>query len=118
MKKRIIRIVILLFYCIPFTFLAINADAKSGTLIFYGVMLVGLLGACCAALKIKNIPIIYIGNALSFISSYIATKASDLQQMSHYFKPFTLNSIIVVLSVLAVIFQTILVLIHLKKNRK
>lgn len=115
--KKIIRIVILLFYCIPFVFLSINADAKSGTMIFYGLMFVGLVGACCLSLKIKNIPIIYIGNALSFISSYIVTKASDLEQMSHYFKPFTQNSIIVVWSVLAVIFQTIIVLIYLKKKK-
>ncbi len=117
-KSLIIRIVLVMMYCIPFEFLSVNGDAVSGTMIFYVLMVIGFAGLCWGAVKTNNIPIIYIGNVLSFVSSYIVAKVSGLDSMGYYFKPFTAYSLIVALSIVAVICQTIPVLVHMVRKKK
>lgn len=118
MNKMILRILLILIACIPYTFLAVYGDAKYGTMLFYGLMIVGLSLFCWGALKTNNIPIIYIGNILSFFFSYIIAKILRLKAMAYYFKPFTSFSLIIILSIVAIIIQTIYVLIKRtgKKN--
>ena len=116
-KASIIRVVLLTAYCVPFAFLAVNGDAISGTVLFYGVMVAGFVLLLCGALKTNNIAILYLGNLLSFASSYTVAKLSGLEPMGHYFKPFTSYSLIVTISIVAIIVQTIIVLIYAKKKR-
>ena len=118
MKKAwIIRVLMLIAYCVPFAFLAVNGDATSGTLLFYGVMVAGFVFLLCGALKTNNIAVLYLGNLLSFASSCAVAKLSGLAQMGHYFKPFTSQSLIVTISIAAIVVQTIIVLIYVKKKR-
>ena len=118
MKKAwIIRVLMLIAYCVPFAFLSVNGDATSGTMLFYGVMVAGFVLLLCGALKTNNIAILYLGNLLSFASSYTVAKLSGLEPMGHYFKPFTSHSLIVTISITAIIVQTIIVLIYAKKKR-
>lgn len=118
MKKAwIIRALLLIAYCIPFAFLSVNGDATSGTMLFYGVMIAGFALLCWGALKTKNVAVLYIGNVLSFISSYAVAKLTGLEPMGHYFKPFTSHSLIVAISVVILIVHTIIVLIHRAKKR-
>ena len=101
---------LLIVYCVPFAFLSVNGDATLGTMLFYGVMIAGFALLCWSALKTNNIAVLYIGNGLSFLSSYTAGKLSGLEPMGHYFKPFTAHSLIVVISVVVLIVHTIIVL--------
>ena len=118
MKKTwIIRALLLIAYCIPFAFLSVNGDATSGTMLFYGVMIAGFALLCWGALKTNNVAVLYIGNVLSFISSYAVAKLSGLEPMGHYFKPFTSHSLIVAISVVTLIAHTIIVLIYRAKKR-
>ena len=118
MKKAwVVKILMLITYCVPFAFLAVNGDATSGTLLFYGVMVAGFVLLLCSALKTNNIAVLYLGNLLSFASSYTVAKLSGLEPMGHYFKPFTFHSLIVTISITAIIVQTIIVLIYAKKKR-
>lgn len=120
MKKiQIIRVLLLIAYCTPFAFLSVNGDATSGTMKFYGLMVVGFAFLCWIALKTKNNVTLYIGNILSFVSSYIGAKLSGLEPMGDYFKPFTSYSydLIMVISVIAIIIQTIVVIMS-SRNRK
>ena len=111
MKKQwTIRALLLIVYCVPFAFLSVNGDATSGTMLFYGVMIAGFALLCWGALKTNNVAVLYIGNGLSFLSSYTAGKLSGLEPMGHYFKPFTAHSLIVVISVVVLIVHTIIVL--------
>ncbi len=119
MKKAwIIRVLLLIAYCVPFAFLSVNSDATSRTMLFYGVMIAGFALLCLGALKTNNIVIIYIGNALSFTSSYTVAKLSGLEPMEHYFKPLTSYSLIVIISIVAIIVQTIIVLIYMAKKKR
>ena len=118
MKKTwIIRVLLLIAYSIPFTFLSVNGDATSGTMLFYGVMIAGFALLCWGALKTNNVAVLYIGNVLSFGSSYTVAKLSGLEPMGHYFKPLTSYSLIVAISVGVLIVHTIIVLIYRVKKR-
>ena len=111
MKKTwIIRALLLIAYCVPFAFLSVNGDATSGTMLFYGVMIAGFALLCWGALKTNNVAVLYIGNLLSFASSYAVAKLSGLEPMGHYFKPFTSHSLIVVISVVVLVAHTIIIL--------
>lgn len=112
MKKTwAIRILFLAAYCVPFAFLSVNGDAVSGTMLYYGVMIIGFAVLCWGALKTDNVIVLYIGNVLSFISSYTAAKLSGLEPMGHYFAPFTSYSLIAAISIAALIVHTVIVLI-------
>ena len=85
-------------------------------MLFYGVMIAGFALLCWGALKTNNVPVIYIGNVLSFSSSYAVAKLSGLELMGHYFKPFTPYGLIIAISVVAIIVHTIIVLIYKAKK--
>ena len=112
-----IRAFLLSAYCVPFAFLAVNGDATSGTMLFYGVMIAGFSVLCWGGLKTNNATILYIGNVLSFVSSCVAVKLSGLEPMGHYFKPLTSYSLIVLISVVAISVQTIIVLSYRAKKK-
>lgn len=117
MKKTWIwRICLLIAYCIPFSFLCVNGDACSGTMMYYGFMIAGLALLCWGALKTNNVPVLYVGNALSLASSYAVAKLTGLDPMGYYFKPFTAYSLIVTISVVALVVQSIIIGICVKKK--
>ena len=116
-KIWIIRVLLLIGYSVPYAFLAVNGDATSGTMLFYGVMISGFVLLCWGALKTDNVAVLCIGNVLSFASSNVAAKLFGLEPMGHYFKPFTSHSLSVTISVVAVVVQTILVLNYRAKKR-
>ena len=117
MKKTwIIRALLLIAYCVPFAFLSVYGDATSGTMLFYAVMIAGFALLCWGALKTSNIAVLYVGNALSFASSYVAAQLSGLEPMGYYFKPFTSHLLIVAISVVVLIVHTIIVLIYRAKK--
>ena len=113
MKKTwTIRVLLLIAYCIPFAFLSVNADVTSGTMLYYDIMIAGFSLLCWGALKTNNIAVLYIGNVLSFASSYAVAKLFGLEPLGHYFKPFTSYGLIIAISVVVIIVHTIIVLIY------
>ena len=115
-KTTLIRILLLIAYCVPFAFLSVNGDATSGTMLFYGVMIAGFVLLCWGAIKTNNVAILYIGNVISFASSYGVAKLSGLEPMGHYFKPFTSYGLIIAISIVAIVIQTVIVLICAHKK--
>jgi len=89
MNKKLIKFLMLMAYCIPYGYLAMNGDATSGTMIFYGFMIIGFGTLCRTAIKTHNTIILIIGNILSFISSYLFTLRNLPEEWGWYFKPFT-----------------------------
>ena len=118
MKNQwLIRILLLIAYGVPFSFLCVYGDASSGTMIYYGVMIAGVALLCWGALKTQNVPVLYVGNALSLASSYAVAKLSHLDPMGYYFKPFTAYSLMVIISVAAAIVQTVIVVYYARGKR-
>ena len=105
-------------YCVPYVFLAVYGDAAYGTMLLYGAMATGFALLCRSALKAGAPAILYIGNGLSFVSSCLAAKLSGLEWMEHYFKPFTSHSLIVAISLVALVAQTIAVLMMRRRAKK
>ena len=116
-KQGFIRACLLIAYCVPFSFLCVNGDASSGTMMYYGVMIAGFTLLCWGVLKTNNVPVLYVGNALSLASSYAVAKLTGLEPMGYYFKPFTAYSLMVTISVVAVIVQTVIVGYYLRGKR-
>ena len=119
MKKTwLIRILLLSAYCVPYTFLAINGDATSGTMLFYGVMVAAFSLLCWGSVKTNNMMIVVIGNIISFLSSYIAVLSGDLEAMAWYFKPFIAQSLLITISVVVTVIQVITVVVYKAKVKK
>ena len=119
MKKTwLIRVLLLIAYCVPYAFLAINGDATSGTMLFYGVMVATFSLLCWSSIKTNNMMIVFIGNVISFLSSYIVALSSDLEAMAWYFKPFTAQSLLITISVVVTVIQVIAVIVYKVKIRK
>ena len=117
MKKNIVKIILLLFYCIPFVFLAMNEDATVGTLWFYLIMIIGFGILSYASAKTKNSWIVVVGNILSFISSCVFAWNFQTEKWEYYFKPFLPNTLIIFETVIASLIQ-IMVGIRLIKKYK
>lgn len=116
-KSWLIRALLLTAYCVPFAFFSVKGDITSGTMVYYGVMIVSFVILYRCALKTDNVPIIFIGNILSFMSSYLTAKLSQLDPMEWYCKPFTSHSQIVTISVASLIIHAIIVWRRGRKQR-
>ena len=116
MKKNILKIILLLFYCIPFVFLAMNEDATVGTLWFYLIMIIGFGALCYGSAKTKNSWIVVIGNILSFASSCIFAWNFQTPKWEYYFKPFLPNQLIIFETVIAFLIQIAFVIHYARKS--
>lgn len=109
MDKKLMRILILLAYSIPYGYLAMNGDATSGTMIFYGLMIMGFSLLYKVIVKTREISLLIIGNILSFITSYFFTLRNlSSKEWSSYFKPFTPLGLLVLISIISFIIQILL----------
>ena len=117
MKKNFIRVLLLLGYCVPIVFLAMNEDATVGTLWFYLIMIIGFGILSYASAKTKNSWIVVIDNILSFASSCIFAWNFQTPKWEYYFKPFLPNTLIIFETVIAFLIQIIFVISIIKKNK-
>lgn len=115
-KPWLLKAFLSIAYCIPFAFLAVNGDAVSGTMLFYGIMAVGLALLCWASLRTGNIAVFYLGSILSLCSSYAAAGLWGLEPMGYYFKPFTAYFLMAAISVFVMIIQLIPIRIYSAKK--
>ena len=69
-------------------------------------------------IEVKNCQKIVLNNhnVISFAFSYAVAKLSGLEPMGNYFKPFTSYGLIIAISVVAIIIQTVIVLIYARKK--
>ena len=72
---------------------------------------------CGWSIKTDNLLVPYIGNVLSFASSYLIAKWLDADPMPEYFKPFTFYSLIALISAVVLIMHTVIVLVCQMKKR-
>ena len=115
-KTLYFRILLLIAYCIPYAYLAVWGDGVQRTMIFYGVMVVGLSLLCWGAIKTNDLPLLAAGNILSFTVSFAAARFTDLAPMGEYFKPFTSLTLIAAISLIAVGLQNLTFMIFTRKK--
>ena len=85
------------------------------TLFFFIVTLIGIWPGCAYEFWY----IVPGGAVVCLFSSYVCAKLTGLEPMGDYFKPFTSYDLIIVISVIVIILQTIVVFmsLHNRKNR-
>ncbi len=116
MKKTITKALLILGYCMPFVFLAMNEDATTGTLWFYLIMIIGFSVLCFGCIKTKNSLIVVVGNILSFVSSCVFAWLFQTEKWEYYFKPFLPNQLIIFETILAFLIQIIFVIHYARKE--
>ena len=109
MDKFLTKAMLLIAYIIPYVFLALDGDLSGFAMLPYGAMVAAFLGLCWTAIKIGYGSLVYFGNIMSFISSWIAVDSSDLVKMSWYFKPFTAHQLLIIISVVLFVLQALIV---------
>lgn len=109
MDKFLTKAILLIAYIIPYVFLALDGDLSGYAMMSYGTMIAAFLGLCWTAIKTGYAKLVYFGNIMSFISSWIAVDSSDLVKMSWYFKPFTAHQLLIIISLVLFVVQAILV---------
>ncbi|MFI3227726.1 MAG: hypothetical protein R3Y09_10030 [Clostridia bacterium] len=117
MNKWIIRILLLIGYSVPFAFLAMFGDATYGTMWFYFLLVVGFSLLCTGAIKTKQYAVVAVGNIISIVASYLCIQQFHTEEWNWYFKPFTDNMLMIIISVVIVFIQAIFVFKAYKKHR-
>lgn len=115
MDKQGKKLFLLLAYCIPFAFLAMNGDASSGTMLFYAVMAISFALLFYISVRAKGIWVVIVGNGLSFLSSYYFILKYKIDKWDWYFKPFTAIGLLKVITFIALAVQ-ISGLLYVKKK--
>ena len=116
MKNNITKAMLILGYCIPFVFLAMNEDALTGTPWFYLIAILGFGALCYISVKTKNTVIIFLGNILSFTSSCTFAWFFQTKKWEYYFKPFLPNQLIIFETIIAFIIQIVTAACLIKKE--
>ena len=114
-KVHLCKLLLSIAYCVPYSFLCLYGDAVYNTMIFYAVMMVCFALLYHFSIRTRNLPILFAGNTLSFLSSSTAAKLTNLKVMDYYFKPFTAYSLIFTLSLAALFLQILFILSSGKK---
>ncbi|MFR9542744.1 hypothetical protein RFF05_03925 [Bengtsoniella intestinalis] len=116
-NKWIISILLLIGYSIPFAFLAMIGDVLWWNMWFYLVMIIGFALLCFGAIKTKQYAMVFLGNIISCISSYLCIQQFQTEKWSWYFKPLTANMLMLVISVIVTLLQVMFVFQAYKKYR-
>ncbi len=108
MKKNLCLGLILLGYGVPYAFLAMYADAAWRTMLGYVVLLagMGLLFRSCG--RRGWMALLLGGNLLSCVSSLLFVLCFLPQEWAAYFKPLLPTTLVLVLSVGALLLQLFL----------
>ena len=116
--RWITRILLLLFYSIPYAFLAIYGDVRFRTMWFYLIMIVAFTTLAIIAHLTKNEVVVIIGNVLSVISSFTALAISGIGPMGWYCKPLTTHALIAFFSLFAIAAQFPSAIVRIVKRRE
>ena len=114
MKKKEL---LLIGYCIPFSFLAMCGDVTFGTMWLYALLIVGMGFLCWGAVKSQSLIALVFGNALSCIVSIACVMVFQTAEWAGYFKPFTATTMVILISAAAFILQFIVWSIATKKRK-
>jgi hypothetical protein len=117
MHKGIVRGLLLVGYCVPFAFLSMYGDVTYDTMLLYGFLTAGFSGLCFGVIKSKQLIVAILGNALSFIASYICVQQFHTDEWGWYFKPFTASGLLVVISAIAALVQLLFVYKSYRKQQ-
>ena len=101
------KVFVLLGYCIPFAFLAMFGDVTFDTMWLYVPAILGYGLLCWFSIRYRSLPVLLLGNVLSCGVSIICVKLFQTEEWAWYFKPFSAETLVVIISAVALIVQLI-----------
>lgn len=87
-RRKMISILILIVYSVPYVFLGMYGDRIYHSLWLYGLMVVAMAGLGWYCGKTKRIPVALLGNLLSLFISCLLTQAFVGDDWNFFFKAF------------------------------
>ena len=111
------KILVLLGYCIPFSFLAMFGDVTFDTMWLYTLPILGYGFLCWLSIQFRSLPTLLLGNILSCGASVICVELFHTEEWTWYLKPFTAVNMVIVISVAAFIIQLIIFLLTKNKQK-
>lgn len=118
MKKWWIGLAVLGGYCIPFVYLALLEDFRTGTLLGYLLLLVGFTVLAFIGQRWGHLLFVIAGNVLSYFISVYAAGQTDAYGFEGYFKPLTAEQLILFVSLLMLIPQLIAIVVAMSLEAK
>lgn len=117
MKKYIIRILILLIYGTPFVFISMYLDYTQRSMLGYLLMISAYIFLSCINKFNNNKYIIFLGNIISFVLSYLLADIIPRDGWDGYFKPFWHNDFVIFITILSILLQLFLKILIKKKTK-
>lgn len=119
MKKIVVGILIICFYCFPFVYFSMLQDFAKRSLRGYFIMIIATLLLAFFGKLFSNLIPLIIGNIISgIISFYFIERMKGVGIWDYYFKPLTPTMLLILVSVLNLIPQLLAVKIANKfKNQ-
>lgn len=118
MKTWWIGLVVLAGYSIPFVYLALLEDFKTGTLLGYLLLLVRFTVLAFTGQRWGHLLFVIAGNVLSYFISVYAAGQTDAYGFDGYFKPLTAEQLILLISLLMLIPQLIAIVVTMSLEAK
>lgn len=116
MRDKIKKMILLLIgYCVPFSFLAMYGDVTFGSMWLYVLLVLGYGLLCWLSIRFRSLSTLLLGNVISGGISAGCVAAFQTEKWSWYFKPFTPMTMVILISVVAFVVQ---LTIWLAINRK
>ncbi|MGL5651667.1 MAG: hypothetical protein ACRDDE_07920 [Paraclostridium sp.] len=117
MKKHIISILILLIYGTPFAFISMYLDYTQRSMLGYLLMISAYIFLSCIHIFNNNKFIIFLGNIISFVLSYLLANRIPSDGWDGYFKPFWHNDFIIFITILSILLQLFFKILVKKKTK-
>ncbi|MGF7535166.1 hypothetical protein AAGG74_16050 [Bacillus mexicanus] len=119
MKKIIIGLIIIVFYCFPFVYFSMQQDFVNRSMLGYLIMIVATSLFAFLVKVFSNSLLLIIGNVISaLISFYFINGMAGNEQWDGYFKPLTPFQLLILVSVLNLIPQFLAIRVTNKYIRK
>lgn len=95
----------LFMYSVPWFFIGAFGDITFFTIGFYVLMIVGFTASFVVAIKIEKIPFIFLGNAMSYISSLLFIYLFATERWGYFFKPFPIHMLHSIVAIIMFLIQ-------------
>ncbi|GAA0865732.1 hypothetical protein [Paraclostridium tenue] len=118
MKKHIINILILIIYGTPFVFISMYLDYTQRSMLGYFVMISAYIFLSCIHKLNNNKYIIFLGNFISFLLSFLLSNKITSGGWGGYFKPFCPSDFVIFITILSILLQLFLKNLVSKKLSK
>lgn len=109
MNKWTVKILLMIAYCIPYTYWAMRTDYEYWNADFHIVTIVSFVLYCFIAVHWKSVFILIPGNIATYIASYYFISLDQSREWIYHFKPLSAFQFLNFFTVILIIIQLLIV---------